>query len=202
MEREQFSLQDAWQYVGELYGSIVALFGAPFEIAVQLLLRREQRREILAWLGPVEALARRLLLLKALTMPTPNDAPPKVSPGNLVVAFTDRPIEDIDPASEKWRVRFCAMPRGVLRRKHSQEPSSDQRGGGINFNALPLARRLEALRRVLENPQPALARLCRLLATHREAVESAFRPYRPRATCVQAVLNEAQREIDLALNTS
>ncbi|MES1203642.1 MAG: hypothetical protein ABUS57_19570, partial [Pseudomonadota bacterium] len=62
--------------------------------------------------------------------------------------------------------------------------------------------RLEALRRLLENPQPALARLCRLLATQRAAVESAFRPYRPRATCVQSALNDAQREIDLAFNTS
>ena len=202
MNREPFSLQDAWQYVGELYGSIVSLFGAPFDIAVRLLLRRQDRREILAWLGPVEALARRLLLLKALSMPKPNDAPSKALPGRLVIAFADRPIEDIDPNSEKWRVRFSVMPRGVLRRNRTKEPCADRRGGEINYNALPLARRLEALRRLLENPQPALARLCRLLATQRAAVESAFRPYRPRATCVQSALNDAQREIDLAFNTS
>ena len=65
----------------------------------------------------------------------------------------------------------------------AQQPGADQRGGDINFNAIPLARRIEALRRVLENPAPALARLCTLLATQRAAVEAAFRPYRPRATC-------------------
>ncbi|HWA23542.1 MAG TPA: hypothetical protein VG735_14200 [Caulobacterales bacterium] len=206
MNREPFSLQDAWQAMGDLYAAIVSLFGAPFEIATQFILMRQNRREILAWLGPVEALARRLLLLKALSMPKPNDAPPKVLPGRLVIAFADRPIEDIDPNSEKWRVRFSVMPRGVLRRTRSKEPhtglGADQRGGAINFNALPLARRLEALRRLLENPQPALARLRRLLATQRAAVEAAFRPYRPRAACAQSALDDAQREIDLALNTS
>ncbi|MES1203246.1 MAG: hypothetical protein ABUS57_17550 [Pseudomonadota bacterium] len=94
----------------------------------------------------------------------------------------------------------------MLRRTGAKEPNTglcaDRRGGDINFNALPLARRLEALRRVLENPQPALARLCRLIATQRAAVEAAFRPYRPRATCAQSALADAQREIDLALNTS
>jgi hypothetical protein len=202
MNREQFSLQDAWQAMGDFYAAIVSLFGAPFDIAMQLILVRQNRRDILAWLGPVEALARRLLLLKALSMPTPNDAPPKSPPGRVLIAFADRAQEDIDPESEKWRVQFCVMPHGVLRAKRSKEPCADQRGGAINFNALPLGRRLEALRRLLENPQPALARLRRLLATRRAAVESAFRPYRPRAACVQTALDDAQREIDLAFNTS
>jgi hypothetical protein len=206
MNREPFSLQDAWQYVGELYAAIVSLFGAPFEIATQFILMRQNRRDILAWLGPAEALARRLLLLKALSMPKTNYAPPKAMAGRLVIAFADRPIEDINTETAKWRVRFCVMPHGLLRRTRSKEPNAglcaDQRGGDINFNAIPLARRIEALRRVLENPAPALARLCTLLATQRAAVEAAFRPYRPRATCAQAALAEAQSEVDLALNTS
>ncbi|MES1204276.1 MAG: hypothetical protein ABUS57_22775 [Pseudomonadota bacterium] len=206
MNREPFSLQDAWQNVGDLYATIVSLFGAPFEIATQFILMRQNRRDILAWLGPVEALARRLLLLKALTMPKPNDAPPKALPGRIVTAFADRKIEDIHPDAVKWRVRFNVMPIGALSRKppaeSGAEPGADRRGGEINFNALPLARRLEALRRVLENPAPALARLCRLIATKREAVEAAFRPYRPPAKAVQTALGDAQREIDLALNTT
>ncbi|MES1203766.1 MAG: hypothetical protein ABUS57_20210 [Pseudomonadota bacterium] len=206
MNREPFSLQDAWQNVGDLYATIVSLFGAPFEIATQFILMRQNRRDILAWLGPVEALARRLLLLKALTMPKPNDAPPKASPGRVTIAFADRQIEDIHPKSTEWRVRFNVMPMGALSRKPRTDsgaaPGADRRGGEINFNALPLARRLEALRRVLENPAPALARLCRLIATKREAVEAAFRPYRPPANAVQTALSDAQRELDLALNTS
>ena len=139
-------------------------------------------------------------------MPKPNDAPPKALPGRIVIAFADRQIEDIHPKSTEWRVRFNVMPMGALSRKPRTEsesaPAADQRGGDVNFNALPLARRLEALRRVLENPQPALARLCRLIATKREAVAAAFRPYRPPANAVQSALADAQRELDLALNTS
>jgi hypothetical protein len=47
-----------------------------------------------------------------------------------------------------------------------------------------------------------MARLCRLIATKRDAVEAAFRPYRPPANAVQTALSDAQRELDLALNTS
>jgi hypothetical protein len=75
--------------------------------------------------------------------------------------------------------------------------SADRRGDNI-FNALPLARRLEALRRVLDQPGPAIARLSRLLAAAREAVISAFRPYRPPATCVR---DNTQRELTRALDT-
>jgi hypothetical protein len=205
MERERFDLQDAWAQVGELYGYIVALFGAPFAIAERLLLMRQTRRDLLSWLGPVEAWARRLLLLKALAMPRPNDAPPKPFDGRLLVAFTDRPPEAVHPESAKWRVRFCVMPYGVLRGKLHQDsaagPAADRRCAD-EFNAVPLARRLEALRRVLENPAPAVARLCRLLAAHRDAVEYAFQPYRPRATCVKSALDEAQTALRLAFNSS
>ena len=149
-------------------------------------------------------LARRLLLLKALTMPKPNDAPPKALPGRIMIAFADRQIADIHPKSAEWRVRFNVMPMGALSRKPRTESGAgaDRRGGAVNFNALPLARRLEALRRVLENPQPALARLCRLIATKREAVAAAFRAYRAPANTVQTALSDAQRELDHALNTS
>ncbi|MEJ0022468.1 MAG: hypothetical protein WDN76_02860 [Alphaproteobacteria bacterium] len=206
MNREPFSLQDAWEHVGAMFDAIVSLFGAPFVIAERLILLRKSRRDILAWLGPVEALARRVLLLRALAMPPSNYAPPKAATGRLLIAFTDKPLECIDPGAEHWRVQFCVMPHGVPRKKRGPESGvgqgPDKRSDGHGFNALPLARRLEALRRVLENPKPAIARLCRLLAAQRAAVVYAFRPYRPRATCVKTALADAQRELDLALNTS
>jgi hypothetical protein len=188
--------------MGTLYAWIVSLFGAPFAIAERLILVRKTRRDILQWLGPIEALARRLLLLKALTLPKPNCPPAKVWAGRLLIAFADRPQAEIDPNAETWRVRFCVMPQGALRRKSRGDAPADKRAGGHVLNALPLARRIEALRRVLENPAPALARLARLLATQREVIVAAFKPYRPRATCVQSLLMETQRQVDLALNTS
>lgn len=206
MEREDFSLQGAWAQVGDLYAWIVSLFGAPAGIAARLLLRREDRRQLLSWLGPVEALARRLLLLKALTMAPPNLPPPPAAIGRLHSAFTDRPHRALPPEAENWRVRFCVLPYGAMRR--AQLPACETRaggaacGGGVNLNAAPLARRLEALRRVLENPAPALARLARLLNARREIVAAAFGPYRPPATPVRSLLPLVQSEIERALNTS
>jgi hypothetical protein len=203
MEREQFSLADAWDHVTGMYDYIVALFGAPFALAEQMLLMRKSRRDLLAWLGPVEALARRLLLLKALALPKANYAPPKPFEGRLLIAFTDRPLPTLDADSADWRVCFNVMPYGVRRQKRRAETGVclDQRGAD-DCNAIPLARRLEALRRVLENPAPAIARLARLLAARSADVRAAFRPYRQRALCVQGALADAQRALDLALNTS
>jgi hypothetical protein len=103
---------------------------------------------------------------------------------------------------ETWRVGFCVAPHGLLRRRRGEAARAGERAGGVNLNALALARRLEALRRVLENPAPALARLCRLLAGRRTAVQAAFRPYRPRATPVQTLLPAAQAALELAFNRS
>jgi hypothetical protein len=75
MNREPFDIQEAWQAVAMLYGYIASLFGGAAAIAERLLLRRQMRRDILAWLGPAEALARRVLLLKALSLPKPNTPP-------------------------------------------------------------------------------------------------------------------------------
>jgi hypothetical protein len=203
MEREPFDHQNAWDHVSEMYRYIVALFGAPFALAERFILMKKDRRDLLAWLGPVEALARRLLLLKALALPAPNYLAPKPFAGRLLIAFTDRPLQAIHPESESWRVCFSVMPYGVLRRKRGAERvAHTDRRSADEFNAVPLARRVEALRRVLENPAPAIARLARLLAARRDAVVYAFGPYRPRATCAQTALADAQRALDLALNTS
>ena len=202
MNRAPFSLSDTWQHVAELYGWIVSLFGAPLEIADKRALMRKDRREILAWLGPVEALARRLLLLKALSLPKPNQpAPPPAAQGKLVIAFTDRPEWSPGENAEDWRVSFRVLPRGALRPR-TGAPQTDQRGGAITMTAFPLARRIEALRRVLENPEPALARLTRFLAARRDEVATAFAPFRPPAACCREALDETQEALELALNTS
>lgn len=201
MNRAPFSLSETWNHVGEVYGWIISLFGAPGEIAERLLLPRAARRDLLAWLAPVEALARRLLLLKALTLPPLNHAPAPAPAGRLVSAFVDRAPEALDPVDANWRVRFCVTPRG-LSRLPARKAQERRAGGAINLNALPLARRLEALRRVLENPAPALARLRRLLALGRHIVREAFGPYRARATHIAEALSETQSALELAFNTS
>ena len=64
------------------------------------------------------------------------------------------------------------------------------------------AGRLEALRRVLDNPRAALDRLVRLLAARRETAPAAFASYRPPAGPVFTALTEAQEELAAAWNTS
>ncbi len=59
-----------------------------------------------------------------------------------------------------------------------------------------------AARRVLDNPEPALKRLARLLVTRRADIAAAFGPYRPPAACAAEALAETQGALDLALNTS
>jgi hypothetical protein len=184
---------------------IVNLFGAPADIAARLLLRRQMRHDMLAWLGPIEALARRLLLLKALACPAPNcKAAPPARAANLVIAFADRQEQDLPEDAAHWRVRFAVWPYGHRRSKPTTPKIETRRGGGIRFDAIPLARRLEALRRVLDNPDAAVARLVRLLAARRESAPAAFRPYRPPGGPAVTALAEAQREVELklALNTS
>ena len=200
--REPFSLQDAWEHVADLYGWIVSLFGAPRALADRESLLRQTRRDILAWLAPVEALARRLLLLKALTLPAPNCVPVFLPSGRLTTAFVDTPAPALDENAETWRVRFSVWPHGTTRKASTATPLDTRRTGAITDNALPLARRLEALRRVLENPEIALKRLTRLLAARRETASQAFAPYRARASCCATALAEAQDQLDAAWNTS
>ena len=204
MNRAPFSLQDTWAHVAELYGWIVSLFGEPVDIADKRVLMRKDRRDFLAWLGPVEALARRLLLLKALTLPPANTPPaPPAAQGKLVIAFTDKPEWAPGEAAEEWRVVFRVLPHHALTRpKPASIVLSDRRGGGVAYTAFPLARRLEALRRVLENPEPALKRLTRFLAARRSEIAAAFTKYRPQNSCCREALEETQEAVELALNTS
>jgi hypothetical protein len=205
MSRAPFSLSDTWNHVGELYAWIISVFGDAEAIAAQLMLTRARRRDLLAWLGPVEALARRLLLLKALTLPPPNQPAPHAATGRLAIAFTDAPEPSPEESPERWRVIFRVMPNAACPRRaadtaFANERSQDKRA--TSFNAFALARRIEALRRVLENPKPALARLARALATRRSAIVRAFAPYRPRPLCAAEALAETQGALDLALNSS
>ena len=120
----------------------------------------------------------------------------------LNTAFADRAAPELEEESANWRVRFCVWPYGAARKASKPMPLGIQRSGGIIQNALPLARRLEALNRVLENPEPAVQRLARLLAARRGRAPAAFARYRPPAGPIAAALVEAQDQVEAALNTS
>jgi hypothetical protein len=204
MKSEPFDLQAAWSHVATLCGWILNLLN-PADIGERVSLLRDKRRELLAWLGPAEALARRVLLLKALSLPKANLPPaPPPALGRLAMAFTDRQAWALDEDAQKWRVQFRVLPSLSLGRAGPAQETefADRRGGGITYNAYPLARRIEALRRLLDNPEPAVKRLARLLATRRADIVAVFGPYRPPGGPAATALSETQNALDLALNTS
>jgi hypothetical protein len=124
------------------------------------------------------------------------------------MAFTDRADQDFDEDSSRWRVNFRVLP--YVRRPNFIDGAGanpalhDRRGGALTYNAIALARRIEALSRVVDNPDPAVKRLARLLATRRDDIVRAFRPYRPPGGPARDALGNTQNALDLAfaLNSS
>jgi hypothetical protein len=196
---EPFTLLAAWEQVKVLLGFITALFGAPGALAAQLYLRAATRLEILQWLAPLEALARRLLAIEALALPPPNMPPPRTR-------LRDAPVDGAlrEPAlpaaaaadPETWRVVFNLWPGAragahTPARAHTAAPEGDP---PLLRNALSLARRIEALRRLAEAPEHALRRMAALLAARRAEAAARFTNYAPRKrlrACPAASLLEA-----------
>ena len=179
------------------------------DLAAQLFLRAQTRFQILQWLAPLEALARRLLVIEALALPPPNARPPRapVRDTRIVSALADAsPAEEAgDP--ETWRVVFNLWPGAKAggRRRADVELRDAQGEARMLRNALPLARRIEALRRLAENPEQALRRMAALLAARRGQVAERFSAYAPRnrlRACPAArLLAGAQAQLAAALAT-
>ncbi|MGE3303296.1 MAG: hypothetical protein AB7M12_09305 [Hyphomonadaceae bacterium] len=203
MQQNDF-LDGAWAQVAELLGWIAALFGAPGEIAARGGLVRRSRFDILAWLAPLEAAARRLLLIEAAALPPANNAPPLVARGRLRSALTDAPPPVLDADSARWRVRFrLGFPRA---RASSRLSPATGPNPALPNNAAPLARRLEALRRVAANRARVVHLLARRLRASLPAcVARAYQRYRHRGGACAELLDEAQARVDAllpALNSS
>lgn len=198
-ETEPFNLERFWLCLGESAGWIVSLFGAPSKIAGCLILTRGLRENILAWLAPIEAFARRLLVIEAASLPRPNFALPKAASGRISTALEDAPLTMLGENEGEWRVRFKVWP-GVTsapcaRRACEKPPPRNQ----IVFNAYPIARRIEALLRLAEDRTGALARIARRLFANPKAARIAFAPYRGPALCIRDMLATTQAEVDAAL---
>jgi len=172
-------------------------------LAQRLLLRREKRIEILQWLAPLEALARRLLLLEALALPAPNAPAPFFKKGKLASSYADRPAPELPEDAEQWRVRFHVWT--VASAGKSPLAVQTARTRPLNLNAIPLAKRIEALRRLYDQRSVYARRLADRLHQGVGRARRAFAPYRHVATPVRSLLREAQREVEiglLRLNTS
>jgi hypothetical protein len=179
---------------------MLAIFGGcAAAVAQRLILTRANRIQILQWLAPLEAVARRLLLIEALKLPAPNAPAPFIRSAKLASAYADRPHPDLPESAEAWRVRFHI---GIGPASRPRLPAQNVASGAaspVQFNAIALARRMEALRRLF-GQREAYARRLALRVHHAGArARKAFAPYRHRATAVRTLMRTVQREADLAL---
>jgi hypothetical protein len=198
---EPTSREDRWRYLADMVTMVITLFGTPAALAAMRILRRATRIEILHWLAPLEALARRLLLLEAAAL-APRNAPPAraLIRGRLANALRDTPAPSDDPAH--WRVCFSLWPHGAHHHARRETHSVSQPSPQIKETALAFAKRLEALSRLVRDRQPHVLRMAKLLAARRETAFTAFAPFHFPGP-VRTVLEETQTEVDEALtNTS
>ncbi|MEJ0023001.1 MAG: hypothetical protein WDN76_05860 [Alphaproteobacteria bacterium] len=203
---EPFDIAFSWADLQHAIAMMLAaLGGCALAVAERLILTRKARIEILQWLAPIEAVARRLLLLEALKLPPPNEPPPFMPRGKLASAYADKPEAELSGDAGQWRVRFNIGIASAPPKTASGGAMQALRSHPIQFNAIALARRIEAVRRLFDQREMYARRLA--LRVHRAPARArkAFAPYRHRATAVQTLLRETQQQVDLAfdrLNTS
>ena len=219
-----------------MFQSLHDKVGAAAAVAARRRFDRDDRREVLSWLEPVELLVRQLLFAQALTYllmtpegqklrretprPPPPGPPAPAQPTTRTIRIPYpgwrtiaqhwrpepepppepapvpkcRPLRDLaDPAS--WSCRFQAEKftasalgyegarpgpkKPALPAKHHQLAAMDKphtlqgprleseasHEAGPNRRAFIIARRIEAVARVIAKPRPAMLRLARLLAS-------------------------------------
>jgi hypothetical protein len=191
-----------WARARAMFARAVAAIGAPAAIALLTSLPADLRRQIIAWLCPLEHVVRKLLLAEAaelhraarecakrgvrteivsLSSPSWSARPlPRtfLQPLKECAAGAARSNPDMS-RPETWAARFSfALPRDPHLVSNAHAPRIRALWGATPPDPPPrpprliteedapfrLARRFEALRRVIENPQPHAERLARLIA--------------------------------------
>lgn len=178
-----------WERLRALFERVIAVIGAPAIIAA-LTLAPRMRTGIIRQLALIEILARKLLLAEAAALaPAPGQRGPRLIETQLSASglYTAPPMRRSTRAPsnaraidltnpESWSARFAlaiprdqrtvsdrraprirALWRDALRPLPSPERAPPQR----NSDAFLIARRAEALRRLLHNPTPYVTRLSR-----------------------------------------
>lgn len=183
-----------WEAAKYLLRWLYAICGTPCAIVADGLHAPRERRRIALWLRPVEALVRRLLVVEAVrmaqTLPAAEGkgtgARPRQRPPMCRIAFLDP--ED----SDAWIVHFRALGGTPMRHAEGnspQAPESERRSGApaarrkdplADWCPWPLAVRIEAVTRVLRDPEPYARRLAWRLRKDAGPIRRACRPPPPR----------------------
>lgn len=154
------SLSELWSAAVERLARLQIVFGTPFAfLTTRSELFRAERRRLLRHLAPLERLVRALLLALALSEPAPpsvrRKAPRRPARTPAAPAWPG-------PNSGAWTgVRFRVVPAPA----RARTAAAGRAAPATVFYRYPLARRMEALARVLADPAPYVRRLAAMLRT-------------------------------------
>jgi hypothetical protein len=171
----------------ELMAWILGRFPGPATLRLWDGVWQWKKFELLDWLQPVEKLLRRILLIEAYALIETQSLPPVKPPiktgreaqgGASPESGKDGPPYKMvlyDPDHpEKWRVNFRVIPRWPRKRERRSgyrrlgridvdhfrgDPRTPLRYRRVIVPSMPLARRLEAVIRICQDPAPFIRRL-------------------------------------------
>lgn len=149
-----------WQGARAWLADTLRLFGGPATIARGACVAFKRRLALL------ESLVMKLLLIEAARQRDLIDASVETHKTARPAAPGPRrrAAEEDAARSETWRVRFRPrMPRRARHGASAQRPAPRRHARPGSAHAMRLARRFEALRRVLADPRRAIATLARQL---------------------------------------
>jgi hypothetical protein len=193
MQTDPPNLADLWRRTRDMFARAVAAIGAPEAIARRMPLAPSLRRGIAGWIALLESIGRKLLLcdaaalrererrsdrgprLEIVHLRAPQPAPDAPAQAARREPPTRRALDLSAPHTWRARIAF-GFPRDPLACPESRAPRiralwgptpppppPPRRAAERTPPALRLAFRLEAVRRVLEDPAPYALRLARLL---------------------------------------
>ncbi len=159
LQRPKLSEQllSVWDHARWVFANFCDFFAAPAAIAHREYINVTEYRAVDSWLRSLELLTRRLILAAALAMdvvlkPTnPRDRKPRKR--RRVLVWLEKP--------DSWIARFRMLPRKPPETRAPRRTPHEQPRVKPSF---PLARRLEAVRRVLADPDTRAHRFAMKLA--------------------------------------
>ena len=197
--RPKFSadILSAWDHARWVWNTFChLLFHTPQELALREVVSRREARDFHDWLRGMEVLARRIIFAAALAMTIvlkPHASRPvRPRKRRRVLIWPQKP--------HTWIARLPMLPH---RSSNGSHASTTTRPLPALVPSFPLARRLEAIRRVLAKPEPCARRLAVKLARIAERNARADRPRRfaVRAWPPRRILTRCEHMVLSAMKT-
>lgn len=206
-ERGAAALLEAAQHVLVF---ILDIFWSPAELAARPGVWQWTKFDFLDWLRPLELLLRRFLLIEAFTLalsqslPLSRSRPSRPRKYRQIEIWPDRP--------EDWHVRFpVLMPAPRPCRRHRKrlpapyphvrgEPDVPARFRRVVHSQWPLARRLQAVIQIIENPAARIRSLAFSLrrTTRKRVVRTLLPPSWRCRLLTDALAQSGERGAELA----